>query len=332
MTVPIVFIQVQNTPQSYMHVAIEQARRWNPDVPIIVLSDILAEATAGETWIPIPSIPKSEAHLRFLDKTKDNEYYNTFRAGFWRVTAERLFVLEEWMRSTGTTECIHLENDILFYESVAHLLPKLRETSRGMSAGFHGQGDDLENQRPQMCFSIMYCCDVDALLDFCRFLATPSSLNEMERGGDYWLLNEETCSVLPTAPPGTILRSEEFRHWIEVPSWGQAVFDAMSHGQFIGGEDARNSYKDLRYFALHDDALVGMFDAATHGQFIGGEDPKNGKRGPGFVNLSCEFRTDQFTYEWDSDAGRPFPYILHEGKRWKIWNLHIHSKRLSEFI
>ena len=79
-------------------------------------------------------------------------------------------------------------------------------------------------------------------------------------------------------------------------------------------------------------ADAGMSDAATHGQFIGGEDPKNGKRGPGFVNLSCEFRTDQFTYQWDSDEGRRFPYILHEGKQWKIWNLHIHSKRLGDFV
>ena len=323
MTVPIVFIQLQNLPQSYMFTAIQQARRWNPDIPIVVLSDICTDSVAGETWIPISSIPRSDAHARFLNLTSSNDYYNTFRGGFWRVTTERLFVLEEWMRSTGTTECIHMENDILIYESVSMLLPKFRSTSKGISVTFNGQskvGFFDKNDQPEVCFSIVYCCKMDALADFCRFLATPSIQNEMVRGGGYWLLNEDTCSLLPTAPPGTVLHSEDFREWIEVKEWSEMerVFDAATYGQFIGGNDPRNmcDVSDNKYYGLFD-----HFASEFKNDIIP------------FINMTCDFRSDQFTYGWGSDAGRRFPYILDkEGRQWKICNLHIHSKRLSEFV
>lgn len=300
-----------------MRVAIEQARRWNPDVPIFVLSDILMEATAGEIWVPISTIPKSEAHLRFLDKTKDYAYYNTFRAGFWRVTTERLFVLEEWLRSTGTTECIHMENDILLYESIATILPKLRETCRGISVPFNGHGSETtEYDSPEVCFSIMYCSNIEVLETLCRFLATPSIQNEMRRGGEFWLLNEETCSFLPTAPPGTVVRIEEYRHWTVVPALSDVVFDGAAYGQFLGGNDLRNLCTDDKYNALYDEVATEL-----------------SKNIVPFVNPSCDFRSDQFTYGWGSDAGRRFPYLLDkEGRQWKICNLHIHSKRLSEFV
>ena len=316
-TVPIVFIQVQNAPPSYMRVAIEQARRWNPDIPIFVLSDILSEATAGETWVPIPSIPKSDAHLRFLDKTRDNIFYNTFRAGFWRVTTERLFVLEEWMRLTGTIECIHMENDILLYESIATILPKLRETCRGISVTFNGHGSErAEYDSPEICFSIMYCSNIKVLESLCRFLATPSIKNEMRRGGEFWLQNEEVCSFLPTAPPGTVIRLEEYSHWSIMPSWSDGVFDGAAYGQFLGGNDLRNICTDDKYYALYDEVAGELSTDIVP-----------------YVNPSCDFRSDQFTYGWGSDAGRRFPYLLDkEGRKWKIRNLHIHSKRLGDFI
>jgi hypothetical protein len=77
-----------------------------------------------------------------------------------------------------------------------------------------------------------------------------------------------------------------------------------------------------------------VFDAAAHGQYLGGEDPRNGPRGPGFVNQDAEFRADQFMYTWRKDAAeRLYPLIIDkDGKEWPIANLHIHSKRLKDFI
>jgi hypothetical protein len=76
-----------------------------------------------------------------------------------------------------------------------------------------------------------------------------------------------------------------------------------------------------------------VFDGAAYGQYLGGEDPRNGTKGPGFVNTDVDFRTDQFLYGWRADAGRRYPTLLDgRGKEWRIANLHIHCKRLADFV
>jgi hypothetical protein len=72
----------------------------------------------------------------------------------------------------------------------------------------------------------------------------------------------------------------------------------------------------------------------AYGQYLGGEDPRNGPRGPGFINEDAEFRADQFLYGWKADkAGRRYPVLLDKnGKEWPIANLHIHCKRLEDFL
>jgi hypothetical protein len=152
---------------------------------------------------------------------------------------------------------------------------------------------------PYMCFSILYCKSVNALSRFISIIAVNTSMaNDMQRGADYWLENPEDCSLLPTAPKGVKLASETYR----------------------------NLHENINFSCI--------FDAAAHGQYIGGEDPRNGKGGPGFINTLTEYRADQFLYGWKLDTlGRRYPVLTCAmGKEWKLVNLHIHCKRLGDFI
>ena len=296
-TVPIVFIHIGGEPPAHAYTAVWQARRWNPSADIIFLSSAIPGEGygLGEKWLTLDRIPKSAEHLHFEKITKLDP---AWRNGFWKATTERLFILEEWMRLQGVEECFHVENDNNLYADISELAPLLRSTSKGLSATFQGQGK--KKDRLLLCFSVLYCKSVDALTNFLVFLAcNPSIKDDMQRGGEYWKQMEEECSVLPSAPVGAKLVSETYRNWFE----------------------------DARFPCL--------FDAAAHGQFLGGGDPRNDFcPGPGYVNEDGDFKADQFLYGWKADAlGRRYPVVTGgNGKEWKLANLHVHCKRLHDFM
>jgi hypothetical protein len=76
-----------------------------------------------------------------------------------------------------------------------------------------------------------------------------------------------------------------------------------------------------------------IFDAAAMGQYLGGIDPKNDSRNTiGFVNETCVIKYDNYKFVWITinDIKRPFLKIGDYEIR--IFNLHIHSKKLLNFI
>ena len=76
-----------------------------------------------------------------------------------------------------------------------------------------------------------------------------------------------------------------------------------------------------------------IFDAAAIGQYFGGVDPRNGPSAPGFINELCLFNPANLNYEAKFDEqGRLIPYLLFQDKKYRINNLHIHSKNLKQFL
>jgi len=75
-----------------------------------------------------------------------------------------------------------------------------------------------------------------------------------------------------------------------------------------------------------------LFDGAAIGQYLGGVDPRNQKSKPGFINESCVFNPSRFLFEWiKDDKGREIPYAIFKDCKYRINNLHIHSKNLAKF-
>jgi hypothetical protein len=72
-----------------------------------------------------------------------------------------------------------------------------------------------------------------------------------------------------------------------------------------------------------------IFDGAAIGQYLGGVDPRNQPGNTiGFVNETTIFDVSKFKFEWINNE----PYMIYNDQIVKINNLHIHSKKLENFI
>ena len=77
-----------------------------------------------------------------------------------------------------------------------------------------------------------------------------------------------------------------------------------------------------------------IFDAAAIGQYLGGVDPQN-KEGDttGFVNETCIIKYNTYSFIWEiTDENVKKPFIIIDGIKIPIFNLHIHCKNLYEFM
>lgn len=76
-----------------------------------------------------------------------------------------------------------------------------------------------------------------------------------------------------------------------------------------------------------------VFDAAAIGQYLGGVDPRNCAGDTrGFVNETCVIKYDQFNFIWENVNEMKKPFILINGMKFPVFNLHIHHKNLQDFV
>ena len=76
-----------------------------------------------------------------------------------------------------------------------------------------------------------------------------------------------------------------------------------------------------------------IFDGAAIGQYLGGVHPRN-KSGDttGFINETCEIKYNNYNFRWLKKGNNYIPHIEIKNKLIPINNLHIHSKRLKDFL
>jgi hypothetical protein len=71
-----------------------------------------------------------------------------------------------------------------------------------------------------------------------------------------------------------------------------------------------------------------IFDGAAIGQYLGGVDPRNQSGDTrGFVNETCLLNYSHYPVSWTSGC----PMMNVGGRTYRIFNLHVHSKRLEDF-
>ena len=75
-----------------------------------------------------------------------------------------------------------------------------------------------------------------------------------------------------------------------------------------------------------------LFDANLHGAYLGGVSPAYKIAGPGFLDEYCVINASKIQYIWEKDAqGRKVPFAHYKNRKYRLNNLHIHSKKLNEF-
>lgn len=76
-----------------------------------------------------------------------------------------------------------------------------------------------------------------------------------------------------------------------------------------------------------------IFDAAAIGQFVGGVDPRNIPGDTrGFINETCVIKYNQYDIFWITEHDIKRPFIKINDNIIPIFNLHIHSKNLANFV
>lgn len=158
-----------------------------------------------------------------------------FRGGFWLKTAERFFVLEQFLEVSGFTSMFHAELDVLVldldgYHSVLDQ---------------HGSGLFAPFDAPQRgCASLIYINDRDALKALCEFTVENAELgSEMAILGHFLDKRPDMAHALPS---DQVFANELWPlSSSTVPSQG-GIVDAMSFGLWVLGQDPRNHQHSTR--------------------------------------------------------------------------------------
>ena len=83
----------------------------------------------------------------------------------------------------------------------------------------------------------------------------------------------------------------------------------------------------------HFDKYNIIFDAAALGQYLGGVDERNiPGNSEGFVNETSLIKFNIYKFYWKKINDLYCPFIEINGKSIRIFNLHIHCKKLNNFI
>jgi hypothetical protein len=208
----VVLVHLGSKPPRYFHVSADQVRAVTRRDPILIGPRLGARYDS----------PKLRAF-------REGEHLSQFGLnGFWRYTCERFFVLEEHMRRTGLSRCIHIESDNLLYVTPSAFAEWLVST----------HGDSIAVcpfTFAEDTAAVMYVGSLDSLALFTdamlELVTTPPHDLLAAHGGTmanemrmlYLLRREGLCGALPVTVE-------------EAESTGAGhVFDPGSYGQYVDG-------------------------------------------------------------------------------------------------
>lgn len=227
---PLVFVYIGSEIPDYARYSIRLANRTS-DCHIEVLSD-----SARPKWAPrdVDWIVTSEFYdsSDFEEFRANNPLPHDFRDGFWYHTAERLFVLEQYMTKYDKAAILHGEIDCLFF-SLPSLVSQLESINK------RGVFFAKETQELGVA-SLLYINAVDALARLRAELVAKSYLgSEMHILGQL-PLDGGYFHALPTA-------ESLFRKAKRPPDWPlptetpNFIVDGAVIGRWLFGLDPRNT-------------------------------------------------------------------------------------------
>ena len=286
---------------SYLFTCVEQVRVWSPNVRITVLAEREALNPAmdqlrafGAAGVALEDEPKSTVHQKWLAK-------NRLGSGFWNFATRRFLALGDYISRRGLRDVIHLENDNLLYVDAEWLTQRLSKFYPNMAATF----DADKRVIPGIVY--FHTPQSSGRLAAHLLKVTDRGLNDMESLADFYAARQ--IDHLPVLPK-----------------------EYAQHHPLVN--ESGVSTKRPEAYSKHSDSLGGIFDAAAIGQYLGGISPvHNQPNSVGFINETAIYRADKMEIAWRrDDQDRTYPVVIEGPREYRIFNLHIHSKNLQQFM
>ena len=297
----IVCVHIGPRLPSYLEIALDQARLFNPECPIILIANEAAligfEPRSNVTIIPCESLPLTQEHQEYQKRTKLND---PIREGYRRYTSERFLYLYDYMVAFGTKNIFHIENDVMLYADLGKMLPVFEKFYPGIATTFESEFKCIPG--------FVFIANEEAMQKLANKFAKKASkaMSDMKLIALFWKNHKEIIDCLPMiteryllehtppSPENRLLRKKQ-RHCKHIAQFGS------------------------------------IFDGAAIGIFFDGLDPAKGNFPPGYL-MKMLFNPSQIDYAWNYDEeGRKVPYAIYENEIYRINNLHIASKRLERF-
>jgi hypothetical protein len=223
-----------------------------------------------------------------------------FREGFWQLTLERLFALQQYHETNPDTPILHIESDVLLFPdfpfevfSSTKKLSWLRvDDDRDVATILFSPNSEETNWLGE---EVLCCLSADPLITDMK------ALNRIRK------MNEDR---IQTAPSFSSLLAKEI-------NWKGA-----------------NSKKLVRQLSENSALYNGIFDPAAIGMWLSGSDPRN------YYGVRRIFDTEEIllggTYVDPSNLEyrltKEGSLLCSSGGAWiQIWCLHVHSKDIRLF-
>lgn len=332
----IVFCYItRNTLPDYIYYSFKQFRMFNPDISTYFITNVNLPAKFNELNLKVvksDTLNKTSKHVEFIGKNAMNGTRENrgIPVGFWVLSTERFFWIEELMKQKGLQNVIQIECDNLVYydfKNVFNNIPKVGAN--------HLVCGDRENHA--LANAICYFKNSSVISRFTDFLAEKSKLgynkilDEFNRNGIPGRATVQVNDMCLTLLYYRLNKGETLN--------GEKVIDLFPLLPFDGtlGNDPESN-QNFKNFGV-------IFDGAHWGMHIGGWpkcliEPKNAKiLGPGHKDASYYVGklliSKRLEFNWMKDEkGRKVPIAMdHQNKtNTRITNLHIHCKEVQKFI
>ena len=301
-TPPIVFVHIGSTLPPHLESAICQACLFNESSEIFLIASEEALSLPSRRiheqsviFVPYEKLPLSSEHRLYQLTTRSS--------GLWRYATERFLYLYDLMKERNLHHVFHLENDNMLYADLTELLPVFKQFYPGIAATFDNDARCIAG--------FMYISNPQSMQSLAEFFSIQAWYGYTDMHMIALYKNRKTSEVIDHLP-------------IICPSYSE------EHPLI---SDFNHQTNEPQKYSNHFMAFASIFDAAAIGQYLGGLDVYLKNRPyPGFINESCLFNPSYLSYVWELDEkGRRIPYAIFKNEKFRINNLHIHSKLLYQF-
>lgn len=295
----IVFVSVGNF-QEYVISNIRNCQDFgNHDIAVITNAEFMTQLDK----LSVEYVNADELQDEF-DFCKSSRLDKESRGGFWHYCSLRFFYIYAYMKKWNVKDVIHLENDTMSYLHFdTEFLPHVAENKKDkVYATFDGPA--------RIVPGIMYIPSAQCLRPILeRFDAGRNDMENFAKDGETFV------HPLPIWPVDVYCPALRYNRLY--PEFGM-IFDAAMLGQYAGGIDPRNQHNlidDSRGFINPD-----CFYAMTHAH------------GLKWMKVENQGQSQDQCAKITNELYAPYFFLTSSSAPIKIANLHIHCKRVENFM